>query len=79
MKTYLAIRTLCKLVKILPQLSELRLWYPSINFGYEINLKVLMYLVLLDLTGYTDCLIGKFDEAFEEAVYFPSALVFVRN
>ena len=51
MKTYVAIRTLCKLVKILPQLSELRLRYPSINFGYEINLKVLMYLVLLDLKG----------------------------
>ena len=38
-------------VKILPYLSGLRLWYPSINFGYEINLKVLMYLVLSNLKG----------------------------
>ena len=34
-------------VKILPQLSGLRLWYCSINFGYEINLKVLRYLVFI--------------------------------
>ena len=62
-------------LKILPQLSGLRLWwYPSINFSYEINLKVLMmYLLLLDLKGWADFLIGK----FEEALYFPSALVFV--
>ena len=59
----------------MPQLSGLRLWwYRSINFSYEINLKVLMmYLLLLDLKGWADFLIGK----FEEALYFPSALVFV--
>ena len=33
----------------------------------------MMYLVWLDLKGQADFLIGK----FEEALYFPSALVFV--
>ena len=31
------------------QLSGRGLWYTSINFGYEINLKVLMYSAFLDL------------------------------
>ena len=35
-------------VKILHQILGLRFWYPSIKFGHEINLKGLMYLVLLD-------------------------------
>ena len=59
METYVAIRALCKPIcnnkepisKDLLLLSGLRLWYPSISFGYEINLKVLMYLVLLYLKG----------------------------
>ena len=52
METYLAIRTLCKPIsKDFAQLLGMRLWYPSINFVSEINLKVLMYLVLSDLKG----------------------------
>ena len=35
-------------VKILSQLSLLRLRYPSINFDHEANLKVLIHLELLD-------------------------------
>ena len=37
-----------RLVKMLSQLSELSLWYLSMKFGHEINLKVLMCLVSLD-------------------------------
>ena len=52
MENYVAIRTLCKRIsQDFAQLSGLRLWYPSINFVYEINVKVLMHLVLLDLKG----------------------------
>ena len=34
--------------KVLPQISGLRTWCPSRKFGHEINLKVLLFLVLLD-------------------------------
>ena len=52
METYVTIGTLCKPIsKDLAQLSGSRLWYPSTSFGYEINLKVLMYLVLSDFKG----------------------------
>ena len=40
-----------QMVKIQPSehfMLGLRFWYPSIKFGHEINLKGLMYLVLLD-------------------------------
>ena len=76
METYVSIRTLCKAIsKDFVPVIGLILWYLSINFGYEINLKFLMYLVLVDLKRYADFLIGK----IEEALYFPSALVFVAN
>ena len=35
-------------VKTLFQISVLRLWYLTIKFGHEINLKGLMFLMLLD-------------------------------
>ena len=35
-------------VKVLPQISGLRIWCPSREFDHEINLKVLLFLVLLD-------------------------------
>ena len=42
-KNYIAIKTLCA-----PISTGLRLCYPSIKFVYVMNLKGLMYLVLLD-------------------------------
>ena len=35
-------------VKNLSQISRLRIWCPSRKFGHEMNLKGLLYLVLLD-------------------------------
>ena len=35
-------------VKGLPQISGLRIWYPSRKSGNEMNLKRFLYLVLLD-------------------------------
>ena len=35
-------------INFVSQILALRLWYPSIKFGHEINLKDLMCLVLLD-------------------------------
>ena len=34
--------------RFLSQISGLRIWFPSRNFGHEINLKGLLYLGLLD-------------------------------
>ena len=43
------IRTFYKPIsKDLPQIPGLRFWYLSIKFGHEINLKDLIYLVLVD-------------------------------
>ena len=33
-------------IKVLPQIRELRIRFSSRNFGYEMNLKDLLYLVL---------------------------------
>ena len=35
-------------IKVLPQISGLRIWYPSRKSDQEVNLKGLFYLVLLD-------------------------------
>lgn len=49
MEAYVAIGTTFKPIsEEYLQLSGLRLWHPSIKFDHEINLKVLMYLMLLD-------------------------------
>ena len=41
-------RFLKQSIKVLPQISGLRIWYPSRKSDHEVNLKGLFYLVLLD-------------------------------
>ena len=43
-----------KSIKVLSQISRLRIWFPLRKFDHEMNLKDSLYLVLLDLS------IGKF-------------------
>ena len=57
-------------VKILLQIPGLRLQYPSIKFGYEINIKGLMYL-MFRLESEVNFFIGK----FLQVLYFPSTFV----
>ena len=74
METHAAIKPLCnRISKDFPQLSGLRLLYPSIKFGHEINWKILMYLVLLDWR-FKQILSSK---SLSLTLYFSSALVIV--
>ena len=53
--------------KVLPQISGLRIWCPSRKFGHEMNLKGLLYLVLLDRLKAE---VSFFNREFSEVFYF---------
>ena len=61
----IAIKAFCKPISTdLPQISWMRLWYPSIKFDYEITLKGFMKLVLLDWRVKQIPLLTSFSKSF---------------